>query len=43
MAILPFLVPGPRSLLGLVPLSLAEWLLVAGIAPGLLVSVEIGT
>jgi Ca2+-transporting ATPase len=42
MAILPFLVPGLRSLLGIVPLTLGEWLLVAGIALGLLVVVEIG-
>ncbi len=42
MAVLPFLVPGLRSLLGIVPLSLAEWLEVAGIALGLLVVVEIG-
>jgi Ca2+-transporting ATPase len=42
MAVLPFLVPGLRNLLGIVPLSLAEWLLVAGIALGLLVVVEIG-
>jgi Ca2+-transporting ATPase len=42
MAILPFLVPGLRSLLGIVPLSLAEWLAVGGVALGLLVIVEIG-
>ena len=42
MAVLPFLVPGLRSLLGLTPLTLGEWLLVAGIALGLLVVVEIG-
>ena len=42
MAVLPFLVPGLRSLLGIVPLSLGEWLLVAGIALGLLGVVEIG-
>ncbi len=42
MAILPFLMPGLRSLLGIVPLSLAEWLAVGGVALGLLVIVEIG-
>ncbi len=42
MAVLPFLVPGLRSLLGIVPLSLTEWLEVAGVALGLLVVVEIG-
>ena len=42
MAILPFLVPGLRSLLGIVPLSFGEWLEVAGIALGLLTVVEIG-
>ncbi|MCX6071712.1 MAG: cation-transporting P-type ATPase [Chloroflexi bacterium] len=42
MAVLPFLVPGLRSLLGIVPLSPAEWLEVAGVALGLLVVVEIG-
>ena len=42
MAVLPFLVPGLRSLLGLVPLSFVEWLTVAGIAIGLLSVVEIG-
>jgi magnesium-transporting ATPase (P-type) len=42
MAILPFLVPGLRSLLGIVPLTFAEWLEVAGIALGLLAVVEVG-
>jgi len=42
MAVLPFLVPGLRDLLGIVPLSLGQWLLVAGIALGLLVVVETG-
>jgi hypothetical protein len=42
MAVLPFLIPGLRSLLGIVPLSLDEWLMVAGIAAGLLVVVEVG-
>jgi Ca2+-transporting ATPase len=42
MAILPFLVPALRDLLGLVPLTLGEWLEVAGIALALLAVVEIG-
>jgi Ca2+-transporting ATPase len=42
LAILPFLVPALRSLLGIVPLNLAEWLLVGGIAISLLLVVEIG-
>ena len=42
MAILPFLIPGLRNLLGIVPLTLSEWALVAAIALGLLVVVEIG-
>ena len=37
-----FLIPGLRELLGIVPLTLEEWLLVIGIAIILLVSVEIG-
>ncbi len=41
-AVLPFLVPGLRNLLGIVPLTLLEWLLVTGIALGLLIVVEIG-
>jgi Ca2+-transporting ATPase len=41
-AILPFLVPGLRNLLGIVPLSLGEWLTVGGIALGLLTTVEVG-
>jgi Ca2+-transporting ATPase len=42
MAVLPFLIPGLRNLLGIVPLTFAEWLKVAGIALGLLVVVEVG-
>jgi Ca2+-transporting ATPase len=42
MAVLPFLIPGLRNLLGIVPLTFAEWLEVAGIALGLLVVVEVG-
>ncbi len=41
-AILPFLIPGLRNLLGIVPLSVTEWLMVGGIAIGLLFVVEIG-
>jgi Ca2+-transporting ATPase len=42
MAVLPFLIPGLRDLLGLVPLTFGEWLEVAGIALGLLAVVEVG-
>ena len=42
MAILPFAIPSLRSLLDLVPLTIDEWLAVAGIALGLLLVVEIG-
>jgi P-type Ca2+ transporter type 2C len=41
-AVLPFLIPGLRNLLGIVPLSFGEWLTVAGIALGLLAVVEVG-
>ena len=37
-----FLIPGLRELLGIVPLTLQEWLWVIGVACILLVSVEIG-
>ncbi|HPH98335.1 MAG TPA: cation-translocating P-type ATPase [Anaerolineaceae bacterium] len=40
--LIAFLIPGLRELLGLVPLSLLEWLVVVGIALILLVVVEIG-
>jgi Ca2+-transporting ATPase len=39
-AVLPFLVPGLGSLLGIVPLRVEEWLIVVGIALGLLMMVE---
>jgi len=42
MAFLPFLIPGLRNLLDIVPLTFAEWLEVAGIALGLLAVVEMG-
>ncbi len=41
-ALVAFLIPGLRRLLGIVPLSLEEWLWVIGIALTLLVTVEIG-
>jgi Ca2+-transporting ATPase len=41
-AFLPFLIPGLRNLLGIVPLTFGEWLEVAGIAIGLLAVVEVG-
>jgi Ca2+-transporting ATPase len=41
-AVLPFLIPGLRNLLGIVPLTFGEWLTVAGIALGLLAVVEVG-
>ncbi len=39
---LPFAVPGLRRLLGIVPLSWAQWGLIAGVAFALLLAVEIG-
>jgi hypothetical protein len=42
MAVLPFLIPGLRNLLDIVPLTFTEWMEVAGIALGLLAVVEIG-
>jgi Ca2+-transporting ATPase len=41
-AVLPFLIPGLRNLLGIVPLTFIEWSIVAGVALGLLMVVEIG-
>jgi Ca2+-transporting ATPase len=41
-AVLPFLIPGLRNLLGIVPLTFIEWLIVAGVALGLLAVVEVG-
>jgi P-type Ca2+ transporter type 2C len=41
-ALVAFWIPGLRNLLGIVPLSLEEWLWVIGIALALLVTVEIG-
>jgi Ca2+-transporting ATPase len=42
VAIIAFLLPGLRQVLEVVPLHLEDWLLVAGVALGLLVVVEIG-
>ena len=42
MAVLPFLVPGLRQVLGIVPLHVGDWLLVVGVALGLLAVVEAG-
>ncbi|MDD2695612.1 MAG: cation-translocating P-type ATPase C-terminal domain-containing protein, partial [Anaerolineales bacterium] len=42
LAVLPFLVPSLRRLLGIVPLSLDQWAIVAGLAILLLCIVEIG-
>jgi len=41
MAIFPFLVPGLRRLLGIVPLTGGQWLFVSCVAVGLLVIVEL--
>jgi magnesium-transporting ATPase (P-type) len=42
MAVIAFLIPQLRKLLGIVPLSWQQWGIVAGIAFTLLVIVEIG-
>jgi len=41
-AVIPFLVPALRNLLGILPLSFGEWMLVAGVALSLLIIVETG-
>lgn len=41
-ALIAFLIPGLREMLGIVPLSLEEWGWVAGVALSLLVIVEVG-
>ena len=41
-AVIAFLIPGLRELLGIVPLSVAEWGLVIGVALSLLMIVEVG-
>ncbi len=42
VSVLPFTIPGLRSLLGIVPLTIIQWLSVIGIALGLLAVVEAG-
>lgn len=42
LVVIAFLFPGLRSLLGIVPLNLEQWALVAGVAVGLLLIVEAG-
>jgi P-type Ca2+ transporter type 2C len=42
LVVLPFLVPALRTALGIVPLSVTQWLLIAGVASGLLLAVELG-
>jgi len=42
MVVVAFAVPGLRQVLGIVPLHLGDWLLVSGVALGLLAVVEIG-
>jgi Ca2+-transporting ATPase len=42
VVLLAFLVPGLRQVLGIVPLHVGDWLLVAGVSLGLLTVVEVG-
>jgi Ca2+-transporting ATPase len=42
LAVVAFLVPALRQVLGIVPLSLDEWAIVAGVALALLLIVEVG-
>ncbi len=42
LALIPFAVPGLRTLLEIGPMHVADWLLVGGVALGLLVVVEVG-
>jgi Ca2+-transporting ATPase len=42
MVVIAFAIPSLRTLLGIVPLSLKQWSLIAAIAFGLLMAVEIG-
>ena len=42
MVAVAFLVPGLRQVLGIVPLHVGDWLLVVGVALGLLAVVEVG-
>lgn len=42
MVFVPFIIPGLREILGIVPLSWQQWALIIGISVGLLMIVEIG-
>ena len=42
IALVAFLIPGLRRMLSIVPLQVEQWLLVAGVAVGLLTVVELG-
>jgi Ca2+-transporting ATPase len=42
LAVMAFVVPGLRNLLGIVPLSLGQWALIVGVALSLLAVVEVG-
>jgi Ca2+-transporting ATPase len=42
LAVIAFVVPGLRNLLGIVPLSLGQWALIGGVALSLLAVVEVG-
>lgn len=42
MVVIAFLIPGLRTVLGIVPLTLVQWAIVIGIAFGLLIVVELG-
>ncbi len=42
LVLLPFFVPGLRQMLNIVPLHLEDWLLIGGVALGLLCVVEVG-
>ncbi len=42
LVFLPFVVPALRTVLGVVPLSFVQWLLIAAVALGLLLAAELG-
>ena len=42
LVVLPFIIPGLRQVLGIVPLGWTQWLLIAGVAFTLLFAVELG-
>ena len=42
MVAIAFVIPGLREVLGIVPIHLGDWLLVSGVALGLLAVVEVG-